>query len=254
MNNQHPTTNIQHPISRRAGGGTGCWLLDVGCWMFFIFTFLYAPPRLFSQAATNELSALVPAYGEIPPTFLEQHGMATQSGQAIFASIVLLAGLLFFVIWKKLHPPPPPILPPEVQACESLAKLLRQPEDGKTLSEVSQILRCYFASVLGLPPVKLTTTEICMALASQERIGLELVQPISDFLRKCDERKFSPALDATPLNAAARALELVAAAEGRRSRSAHVPGAAMSPMQDAPNNQQTQPSSDAAASGDGRTP
>ena len=234
---------------------SGCSLLDVGCWMFFIFTFLVAPPCLFSQSATNELFALAPAYGEMPPTFLEQHGMATQSGQAIFASIVLLAGLLFFVIWKKLHPPPPPILPPEVQACEALAKLLRQSEDGKTLSEVSQILCCYFASVLGLPPVKLTTAEICMALASQERIDLELVRPVSDFLRKCDERKFSPAPDAAPLNAASCALALVALAEKVRSRrSTPVPGAALAPLQEAVTDQQTQPSSDAAASGDGRTP
>ncbi|HEX7617988.1 MAG TPA: hypothetical protein VF480_04630, partial [Verrucomicrobiae bacterium] len=57
---------------------------------------------------------LSPAYPEIPLTFGERFSPTTQSGQAIYISIVLLAVLLFFVIWKKLHPPPPPTLPPEM--------------------------------------------------------------------------------------------------------------------------------------------
>jgi hypothetical protein len=34
---KHPTSNIQHPTSKselRRAGRIGCWMLDVGCWMF----------------------------------------------------------------------------------------------------------------------------------------------------------------------------------------------------------------------------
>ena len=221
--------------------------------MFLLF--IFSVSSLFAQTSTNTLPALAPAYPELPPTFWEQHGPATHSGQAIFILIVALAGILFFVIWQQQHPPPPPILPPEVQAGEALAKLLRQPEDGTTLSEVSRILRCYFTSVLGLPPAKLTTAEICTALAGQKTFGPELVQSISDFLRKCDERKFSPAPDAAPLNAASCALELIALAEKARGRrSAPVPGAATAQTPGASANTKAPSTSDAAASEDGRTP
>jgi hypothetical protein len=247
MNIRQPTFNIQRRIAAPRGT-IGCSMLNVECWMFFIFILLLAIPRLFGQAATNELSTLVPAYGEMPPTFWEQHETTI-----IVGSFAMLA-VVFLFLRAMLRPKTPVVLPPEVVARQALAKLQRQPEDGKVLSEVSQILRRYISVAFELPAAELTTAEFCTAIGANEKIGVEIAQTISGFLRECDERKFSSSPAVAPLNAVARALELVASAEARPSRSAPVPGAAMSPMQNAPANQQTPNSPDVAASGDGRAP
>ena len=167
--------------------------------LFFIFSALPA----FARPATNDPPALVPAYGEIRPTFLEQHGTLVIIGS--FALIVLAA----LVLWKMLQPKPPVVLPPEVLARGALTKLLRQPEDGKLLSEVSQILRRYLGSAFQMPGAELTTAEFCSGLARNDKIDLQLGESVSSFLRECDMRKFSPASAAPPLDAVNRALNFV---------------------------------------------
>ena len=217
MNIEHRTSNSERQmiVPRRLAG---CSAFDVRRSMFVFAAILFAVPRLFAQASTNALPALAPPHGEIPPTFEERFNPATKSGQAIIIFFVVLAVLLFFVIWKKLHPLPPPTLPPEIVAREALAKLLRQPEDGKLLSEVSQILRRYVIAAFELPPGEFTTGEFSDSLTSSEKIGAERAQTISNFLRECDERKFSPASQPVSLNAASRALELVALVENATHR------------------------------------
>jgi hypothetical protein len=246
MNNQHPTSNIQHPVDGRARERIGCSVLAVGCWMFLFLVF----PRLtsFAQTDPNALPALAPAYGELPPTFWEHHQTTV-----IIASFAFLA-FGFWFVKTRLRPESPKILPPEAVACQALAKLQGQPEDGKLLSEVSQILRRYFSAAFGLPATEMTTTEFCAAITAHEKIGAELAQTVSSFLRVCDQDKFAPKIIAPPINAVDRALELVALAEISRSRSAPVPGAATSKIQNAPAKQPPDISSDVAASGDGRTP
>ncbi len=182
--------------------------------MFFIFSAL----PLFAQPATNEPPALVPAYGEIRPTFWEQHGMFV-----IIGSIALII-LVALVLWKMLQPKPAVVPPPEVLARAALTKLLHQPEDGKLLSEVSQILRRYVSAAFALPAAELTTKEFCAAMEGQEQIGAELAQKISSFLHECDAKKFSPSAAATPINAANRALEFVSLAEKQRAQSASQTG------------------------------
>ena len=137
--------------------------------------------------------------------------MILVAGMAVIALAVL-------ILWKLFRPKPPVKLSPEVVAREALTKLLRQSEDGKLLSNVSQILRRYVIAVFELPAAELTTTEFCAALAASEKIGMELSGFISNFLRACDERKFSTSPAAAPLNAATRALELVALTENARHR------------------------------------
>ena len=177
----------------------------------FVFTaILFAASRLYSQAPTNALPALAPPYSEIPPTFWEQQGTS------ILVGGIALIALAVLILWKLFQPNPVVILPPEIVAREALAKLLRQPEDGKHLSEVSQILRRYVIGAFELPSGEFTTTEFSAALASSEKIGAELAQAISNFLRECDEWKFSPASSTAPSNAATRAVELVDLAERRR--------------------------------------
>jgi hypothetical protein len=172
----------------------------------------FAGLSLFAQASTNALPALAPPYGEIPPTFWEQHGtMILVAGTAVITLTVL-------ILWKLFQPKQPEILAPEILAREALTKLLRQSEDGIFLSEVSQILRRYVIAAFELPAAELTTTEFCAALAASKKIGTELSGFISNFLRACDERKFSTSHAAAPLNAATRALELVALTENARHR------------------------------------
>lgn len=213
--------------------------------MFLPFTFCAWP--LSAQNSTNALPRLAPAYPEMPPTFWEQHGTTVLVGGVIFLAFVAL------VMWQILKPRPKPVLPPEILAREALAQLQRQPEDGQVLSDISQVLRRYVSTAFDISAGELTTAEFSAALAGSEKIGAELAQAVSSFLRECDERKFSPASATAPLNAAARALELVERA-GQRVRSAPVPVAATAPTQNAAANQQPHTSSDVAASGDGRTP
>ena len=158
-------------------------------------------------ADTSALPALIPAYGEIPPTFWEQHKAILIIG--IFAFLLLAA----LVVWKIFKPKPAPVLPPEAIALEALTKLQSQPEDGKLLSEVSQIVRRYAGAVFGFPGGEMTTAEFCGAILRHEKIGPELSGAIASFLRECDVRKFSPASSATQINAVQRALEFVARIE-----------------------------------------
>jgi len=162
-----------------------------------------------NSESTNDLPKLSPPYAEIPPTFWEQHEVPI-----VLAGVVglVLTGL---VVWLRLRPKPRVMLPPAVQARKDLATLRQRPEDGAVLSCVSQILRRYFVSAFELPQGELTTAEFCRALATSETIGGELAAKAGDFLRRCDEQKFSPAKSAATLDAVNQAQSLVAAAETR---------------------------------------
>jgi hypothetical protein len=91
-----------------------------------------------------------------------------------------------------------------------------QPETSAMLSVISQVLRRYLVTAFSLPPEELTTTEFCRVLADNAQVGPELSSALSQFLRECDRLKFAPSASPTQLNAAVRALELVASAEERR--------------------------------------
>ncbi len=156
-----------------------------------------------AQPGTNAPPALAPVYGEIPPSFWEQHG-----AMMVVAGLVFVA-LLAWLMWKLLQPKPARQIPPAVLAREALAKLRSRPEDGMLLSEVSQILRRYVGAAVKLPNGELTTAEFCAVIAGNKALGAELSQKIFSFLRECDVRKFSPANAAAPVDAVPRALELV---------------------------------------------
>ncbi len=179
---------------------------------FFSASILFLPLAVIA-ADPNALPALAPAYGELPPTFLELHQTPIIIGFFAFLAVAFLV----LRIW--LRPKTPVVLPPEIVARQTLAKLQSQPEDGMRLSEVSQCLRRYYSDTFNLPNQELTTAEFCAAIASSPQISAELAETISSFLRECDGRKFSPAKSAPPINAVRRALELVALAEKQREPS-----------------------------------
>jgi hypothetical protein len=176
---------------------------------FLPATFLLAS-AVAKAADTNALPALAPAYGELPPTFWEQHGTPVIVGGFAFVILAML------VLWKLFQPKPVVILPPEFVARAALAKLIGRPEDGKLLSDVSQILRRYVIAAFNFPAAELTTAEFCTVFTSNGTIGAELAESISGFLRECDVRKFSPTKSAPAINAASRALELIALCEKQR--------------------------------------
>jgi hypothetical protein len=213
-NIQHPTSNIQRPTRVRFGL-MGCSLLDVGCWMLPAILFLLAALSLHAQtnaSDTNALPALLPPYGELPPTFWEQHGVAV----SFFGmGIIALAAL---GIWLIFRPKPTLIIPPEVQACEALENLRQQPEDGAMLSRVSQVVRNYFIAAFQLVPGELTTTEFSREISHSEKVGAELSTAAANFLRDCDDRKFPAVAALAKLDAANQALKLIERAEQRRAQ------------------------------------
>jgi hypothetical protein len=180
-----------------------------------LFILFLLPVAVFA-ADTNDLPKLVPAYGELPPTFWEQHQTdIIVSGFAVLAVVVLS-------LLVMLRPKTPVIVPPEAVARLALSKLQGRPEDGKLLSEVSQILRRYICAAFGLPSAEMTTAEFSATVAIHDKIGGELASTLSSFLRECDERKFSPTSPATHVNAVVRALEFVARSETRLAQLAAI--------------------------------
>lgn len=173
---------------------------------------LLSLPFVALAADTNDLPALVPAYGEIPPTFWQQHKVA-----------IIVGGFLFiiaqsFVLWKFLMRLQPKVEPVENLTRAALTDLLNEPEDGKLLSDVSRILRVYFGKQFQMSGEEATTAEFIAALARNEKIPVSLGEKIASFLRECDARKFSPASIAPELDAVERALDLVNEAEKLRTK------------------------------------
>ena len=209
-NIQHSTLNIQR--RRRARCLLlGRWTLGVECSMFALAV-LFLAVALPLHGQSNDLPALSPPYGELPPTLWEQH--ETSFVFAGLGAIVLVVLGLFAVF----RPRPKIIIPSEVQAREALNNLRQQPEDGVVLSRVSQVVRHYFSEVFQLSPGELTTTEFCREISGNDKIGPELLTATANFLRDCDDRKFSKDSVWVPLDASNRALNLVAQAEQRRAQ------------------------------------
>jgi hypothetical protein len=158
----------------------------------------------------DKIPPLRPLQPELPPSFWDQHGWLIGLGSA--AVLALLAG----AIWWLTRPRPPVIISAAVQARQGLEPLRPQPEDGLLLSRISQILRHYIAETFALPSGELNTTEFCRAIAAHPHIGPKLSIALTEFLRRCDERKFAPAPPAPPLDAVAQAFQFIDQAEARR--------------------------------------
>jgi hypothetical protein len=182
--------------------------LPLGLW-------LLAAQPIFAAAtnvpANDEIPPLRPPHAEIPATFWDQY-----SGWVILAGVLVVA-LVGAAIWFLTRPKPPVVVPPEVLARKALEPLRQQAEDGVLLSRVSQILRHYVAAAFGLPPEELTTAEFCRAIAAHKPVGPDLAAALSDFLRECNRRKFSPPTPAPPLSAVAQALRLIDQTQARCS-------------------------------------
>lgn len=166
-----------------------------------------------TRKTSDEIPPLDPPLPVIPPGFLEQHGWL------VWIAILFVLLLAAIVTAFLLRPRKPPMLPAaDVQARAALTAMQARSEDGATLSEISQALRRYLNVTFWLHPDETTTAEFCAALAANKQVGSELAGAISEFLKHCDERKFSPGHSSPPLDAARRALKLVELAEVRRAQ------------------------------------
>jgi hypothetical protein len=156
-----------------------------------------------STLAQEPTPELQPPHGEFPPSFWELHGWQIILAASIFLAIVVLA-----ILWLR-RPKPVVIEPPVVIARCALEKLRSRPGKASLDLEVSRILKRYALAALQLPPEELTTVELCGILKSHPQISPELAAHLGDFLRHCDECKFSPSPSTPELGAVTGALDLV---------------------------------------------
>jgi hypothetical protein len=175
----------------------------------FIFLPLPAFTATNISTAGDDLPQLRPPRAEIPPSFWENYGVW------VIAGCILLVALIGVAVWALTRPKPPIMIAPHIRAKQTLEPLLTKAENGLVLSQVSQVLRHYVIEAFGLPPGEQTTMEFCRLIATHEGLGPELSGAISEFLRRCDDRKFTPSPPAEPMGAAATALKFIDTAEAR---------------------------------------
>ena len=159
--------------------------------------------------SNEEIPPLKPPQAEISPSAWEENGAAM-----VTAGLLALAGLCT-AAWLGFRPQPAPVVPPETQARRQLETLRGQPQTGQLLSAVSRVTRSYFREAFGLPVGEVTTAEFCEQLAAQERLGPSLGTEAQQFLRRCDEFKFSTSTPPAAFDAAAESLKLVELGENR---------------------------------------
>ncbi len=179
-----------------------------------------------TDSLTEKIPPLQPPRAVIPPTFWDQYGTLVIFGAALL--VIIIAA----VVWMLTRPTPAAVVPPVIQARTDLEKLQHQPEDGVTLSRVSQILRRYVTTAFNLPPAEMTTAEFCNAISERGNLGKNISTDLTTFLNECDQRKFAPAPPATTFGAVPTALKLLAAAETRREQ-LHQTAADMPPIRGA---------------------
>lgn len=209
MNHSNPTLNQPCPETRQAANFLGGGKLPLRRWMSVFPAF--SASAMFAQTAGDTQPSLVPPYGEIPPTFWQQHHTAVIVGGVVWLALI---GLILKLL---LRPAQRIIQPPDAVARQALASLRNQPEDGRVLSAVSRVLRRYIAEAFALSDGELTTAEFCAMTTKNERLGADLSGALASFLHECDVKKFSAAGAAVPLNAVERAGRLVDLAETRRA-------------------------------------
>jgi hypothetical protein len=211
MRSRNSKFKIQNPKQTPAGGAWGFRISDFG---FQIGQLLVAASLAHAAApgegGDNDL-VLSPPQGLMPPTFWERFGWPLS-----VACLLCLVGA-GVLLWLLTRPRPPVVVPPAWEARRVLQLLLRRPEDGAVLSQISQALRHYVAAAFDLPAGEFTTAEFNRLLECHEGIGAELSRSLREFLRECDERKFAPVAAPPVIGSVARALHLLETAEARRT-------------------------------------
>jgi hypothetical protein len=168
-------------------------------------------------AGAEKIPPLEPPKGELAPTFWEAHGWAVACGAVALFVVVELC-----VLWFR-RPREIQMTPPDILARRALEALRGAPENDELLVKLSRLLRWYVIHSLGLPPVELTTADLRRTLQSTPTVGAELTLGITEFLRQCDECKFSPTPPSPPKGAVATALEWMDKLDRHRKQQEAVP-------------------------------
>jgi len=130
------------------------------------------------------------------------------------AGLAVLAGGL----WAGLRPRPTASEPPAQAALRQLDELARVPAQGPVLSRISRTVREYVTSAFNLPREEATTKEFVGRLQAEPSLGQQLIAQLPEFLRACDERKFSPNPPLGDFDAVGKARALIAAGEKQRAQ------------------------------------
>src|SRR5437016_7715204 len=192
---------------------TWSYLRKHGIWIYPISLAILCTD--FGLAATNselsdEIPPLKPPRGEIPPGFWEQNAIWIITATVLALCVVALA------IWFFARKNKPEALPPEVEARAALKSFAGKTETGQVVSEVSRIVRRYFAAAFGLPRQEFTTAEFTRTAVACEPIGPDLAERIGKFLRECDQTKFAIENKVPPPYALEMATKLIKLGEDRR--------------------------------------
>ena len=182
-------------MSRRA--------LQVGV---FAAAWLFAASAL---AITEAPPKLQPPHGELGPTFWEARGLVLVLGNVAF----FVALGLFYLILRR--PRIAAMEPPYLVARRALEARRERGEDAQLLTEVSRILRRYAIFIYCLPPDEFTTRELKFELDARPSADARLAAELIDFLRQCDERKFSVSPLSGPMGAVKTALEILEKLKGQ---------------------------------------
>ncbi len=165
---------------------------------------------LLAATAEQEIPKLLPPHGELSPTYWELHGRLM-----VAAVLAVVAALGLGIGWLR-RAKPVSVTPPELVARRALEVLRPRAEDAALVVEVSRILRVYLISALGLPEAEMTTAEFHEEIQARPRIDPETVGAVTEFLRRCDRRKFAPLPPAASPGLVVGALELVERIEAAR--------------------------------------
>lgn len=168
----------------------------------------------FGLPTTNTVNEVIPPLRpprpEMPPDYWEQNGFWVVTGCVVVLTLSVATALLVLRPRRVVEPEP------AARARRELEPLSATEETGPVLSRISQVVKEYFRDTFSLPRQEQTTAEFCGVVAANQRVGPELACGISDFLRRCDMRKFALRPPADGSGAAVEALKLVQAGELRR--------------------------------------
>jgi len=167
-----------------------------------------------AQEATGKpdpIPPLKPPKPVIAPTYWEEHSALIVP--AALAGVGLVAGALWLTFRKR----PTPAEAPAHKALRELDELATAPQEGRMLSRVSRTVRDYLTAAFDMPREETTTTEFVERVRHLPALGEGIAAKVPEFLRACDERKFSAQPPPGEFNAVARARELIEAGELRRA-------------------------------------
>jgi len=177
----------------------------IGDWRLAILTLGAGSTRAATNAPIdlNEIPPLRPPKPEILPGFWEEHGLLVSVTGLVVVLVVIL-------LWRILARPKPPLIPaPAAVARQALEPLRGRGEDATLLTEISLILRRYFAAAFQLPGTEFTNRELVQQLAGDPRVKPTLSGAASELLEGMEHRRFGTQPSPSGMHSVDLALDLI---------------------------------------------